>query len=688
MIPQKALRPSLRLIAPAILIALLAVSGLHASAEPFIAPNPGPGSVTIDGKWQFHLGDSLNWSNPSFDDSNWEQLASGDTWGDQTHPGYAGFAWYRRQIQIGGRGAKMALLIPPVDSAYEVYWNGRKIGECGKLPPHGWWWRHTRGVVYGLGAAPLDGVLALRVWRAPLESDEGVRWGGLRASPLIGSPAALTIRPQFAQIKAEDVMLPRFVFAGALFITGIIALLLYLRERRNLIYLWLGLMLIANFLWCMQGLSPVNYGLTNFASVCQNGLVLALQDISLWMLLLTLFGLHKRPVWKRWTIALVALYLAARAADLTLKAFWETAGAGMQAADIMAAAITALTPIYLLVIVIVGARRRASRALLPLALTVAIYGSYNMVVNASLVGIRYTHFELPWYQLNPAIPLGPYVFGIPAILNTMLFLVLLFTVTREQARERRRQMHIESEIASAHEVQDVLIPADLPAIPGFAIASVYKPAAEVGGDFYQVIPLGELEDEPRALIVLGDVSGKGLKAAMTVSLIVGTVRTLAEFTHDPAEILTRLNHRLLGRTRGGFATCTALLIEPGGRTTIANAGHLAPFRAGREIDLPGSLPLGLAANEQYESITIHLRAGETLTLLTDGVLEARTLRGELYGYDRLATLMQAQPTVQQIVDAACSFGQDDDITVLSVALTADTESRDARLELSAQIAAH
>jgi len=686
MIPRNALHPSLWSFAPAILLALLAVPGLRAATEPFIAPNPGPGSVTINGKWQFNLGDSLNWANPSFDDSNWEQLDGDDPWGDQTHPGYTGFAWYRKRIHIGGGVAKLAVLIPPVDNAYEVYWNGRKIGDFGKLPPNGWWWRHPHGVVYGLGAAPLDGVLALRVWKAPLESDEGLWRGGLRAAPLIGSPAVLTMRPNFTQMKVEDTMLPRFVLAGALFITGIIALLLYLRERRNLLHLWLGLLLIANFLWCMQGMNPVNYGLTNFVSLCQNALVLSLQDISLWMLLLTLFGLQQRPAWKRWTVALVALYLAARAVDLTLKAFWESAGPGMQAADIISAAITALTPIYMLVIVIVGVRRRASRALLPLALTAAIYGCYNMVVNTSSVGIRYTHFELPWYQLNPGIPLGPYQFGIPAILNTMLFLVLLFTVAREQSRERRRQLHIESEIASAHEVQDVLIPADLPAIPGFAISSVYKPAAEVGGDFYQVIPLGELHDEPRALIVLGDVSGKGLKAAMTVSLIVGTVRTLAEFTSDPAEILTRLNHRLLGRTRGGFATCTALLIEPNGRTTIANAGHLAPFRAGREIDIPGSLPLGLAANEQYDSVTIHLRAGETLTLITDGVLEARTPRGELYGYDRLSTLMEAQPTVQQIVDAACSFGQDDDITVLSVALMAATESRDARLELSAQIA--
>jgi len=686
MIPRKALRCYLWPIAPTVLLALLAAPGMRAYGQPFIAQNPGPGSMTIGGKWQFHLGDSLNWSNPSVDDSNWEQLNADDRWGDQTHPGYTGFAWYRKHIHLGGGAGRMAVLIPPVQDAYEVYWNGRKIGECGKLPPHGWWWRNPRGVVYGLGAAPLDGVLALRVWKAPLESGESLWRGGLRAAPLIGSPAVLTMRPTLTQMKVEDIMLPRFVFAGALFITGIIALLLYMRERSNLVYLWLGLLLVANFLWCMQGLNLVTFGLTNFAYVFQDGLVLTLQDISLWMLLLTLFGFQRRPVWKRWTVALVAVYLSARAVDLTLKAFWESAGTGMQAGDILATAIAALTPIYLLVIVSVGVRKRTSRALLPLALTTAIYGSYNIVVNASSVGIRYTHFVLPWYQLNPAIPLGPYVFGIPAILNTMLFLVLVFTVAREQARERRRQMHIEREMASAHEVQDVLIPADLPAIPGFAISSVYKPAAEVGGDFYQVIPLGGLEDKSRALILLGDVSGKGLKAAMTVALIVGTVRALAEFTDDPAEILTRLNQRLLGRTRGGFATCIALRMEPGGRAVIANAGHLAPFHAGREIDLSGSLPLGLAANEQYESITMQLRAGETLTLLTDGVLEARGPKGELYGYERLSTLMQAQPTVQQIVDAACSFGQDDDITVLSVALMANTESSDARLELSAQIA--
>jgi serine phosphatase RsbU (regulator of sigma subunit) len=298
---------------------------------------------------------------------------------------------------------------------------------------------------------------------------------------------------------------------------------------------------------------------------------------------------------------------------------------------------------------------------------------------------RFTHVTF-FDRLNPAIPLGPYVFGVPAILNAMFFLVLLFTVVRHQARERRRQVHIEGEIQSAHEIQHVLIPEEGPTIPGFSIVSVYKPAAEVGGDFYQVIPMLDPRGEPGALIVLGDVSGKGLKAAMTVSLIVGTLRTLGDFTDDPVEILRGLNQRLLGRTQGGFATCVAMRIESTGKAVIANAGHLSPFCGGREIALPGSLPLGISADVDYEPVTLDLEPDECLILFTDGVLEARNLKGELYGFARLDALMGEQPSVQQVVDSACTFGQDDDITVLSVKRIVDSEMNHAKLDLVAQIA--
>ena len=106
-------------------------------------------------------------------------------------------------------------------------------------------------------------------------------------------------------------------------------------------------------------------------------------------------------------------------------------------------------------------------------------------------------------------------------------------------------------------MQQVIIPEALPAIAGFTLTSAYKPALEVGGDFFQIIPL----TGGSTLVVLGDVSGKGLKAAMAVSLIVGAIRMVADFTISPAEILAGLNRRLHGRLRGGFGAfqpCRAL----------------------------------------------------------------------------------------------------------------------------------
>jgi hypothetical protein len=194
MIGRKAAGSSFLAIAFVSLLALLFAPVVYASGDPFIAPSPGPGVMVIEGKWQFHLGDDLSWSKAAFDDSAWEQLDADSYWGTQTHPGYTGSAWYRKQIHLTGRPSKVAVLIPPVEDAYELFWNGQKIGEFGKLPPHGWRWATPRGVVYPLGTAPLDGVLALRVWAAPLTSTDVNQVGGLFAAPLLGSPAVLTQR--------------------------------------------------------------------------------------------------------------------------------------------------------------------------------------------------------------------------------------------------------------------------------------------------------------------------------------------------------------------------------------------------------------------------------------------------------------------------------------------------------------
>ena len=128
----------------------LAADGRRASRQFSERPIPAPGSVTITGPWQFHTSDDMAWANPTLDDSHWEQIKGDDTWGAQTHPGHTGFAWYRKRIDITGADKSLAILIPPVDDAYELYWNGQKIGRYGELPPHAKWWGACHSAVYSL----------------------------------------------------------------------------------------------------------------------------------------------------------------------------------------------------------------------------------------------------------------------------------------------------------------------------------------------------------------------------------------------------------------------------------------------------------------------------------------------------------------------------------------------------------
>jgi serine phosphatase RsbU (regulator of sigma subunit) len=172
-----------------------------------------------------------------------------------------------------------------------------------------------------------------------------------------------------------------------------------------------------------------------------------------------------------------------------------------------------------------------------------------------------------------------------------------------------------------------------------------------------------------------------------VALIVGTLRTLADYTQSPAEILSRLNRRLIGRTDGGFATCLCARVDPNGSVALANAGHLSPFHNTAELPVTGSLPLGLAPDTNYDEISIHLREDDSLTFYTDGVIEAQSESGELYGFERTAVLAASNPTVEQIVDAARAFGQKDDITVLRlVRLPQTAPAHTATIRIAAQIA--
>ena len=252
---------------------------------------------------------------------------------------------------------------------------------------------------------------------------------------------------------------------------------------------------------------------------------------------------------------------------------------------------------------------------------------------------------------------------------TLGYTGLVYVSISESKRYYRSEIEkttLESEMAAAREVQRVMVPEDLPAVAGYAIESVYRPAAEVGGDFFQIIPL----KSGSSLAVIGDVSGKGLRAAMIVSMIVGMLRTLSGFTEEPAEILAELNRRLYGRVHDGFATCLVVRLDEGGRLKLATAGHLAPYINGKEVALTGSMPIGLSETESYDQTSIEMKDGDLAVLLTDGIPEARDEQGAILGFPRVEILLREGASARTIAETAQQYGQNDDLTVISIARAA------------------
>ncbi|MGH9598517.1 MAG: PP2C family protein-serine/threonine phosphatase, partial [Terracidiphilus sp.] len=168
-----------------------------------------------------------------------------------------------------------------------------------------------------------------------------------------------------------------------------------------------------------------------------------------------------------------------------------------------------------------------------------------------------------------------------------------------------------------------------------------------------------------------DVAGKGLPAAMLVSMLVGAVRGVAEYTSDPAEFLANLNERLVGRAGGVSTALIARIytqidsaIHGDCAVELACAGHLPPYLDGKEIELPGALPLGVQSGARYQTIRFRLAPGSRLTFYSDGIVEAQNQKGELFGFDRAREL--SMQSAAAIVAAAKQFGQQDDMTVVSI----------------------
>jgi PAS domain S-box-containing protein len=245
---------------------------------------------------------------------------------------------------------------------------------------------------------------------------------------------------------------------------------------------------------------------------------------------------------------------------------------------------------------------------------------------------------------------------------------------QEEAQERQR---IEQELRVARLIQQTLLPKSLPGLPGYDMAAYYQPAREVGGDFYDFL---ELEDGRLGLVV-GDVSGKGVPAAIVMAI----TRTMLHAAYrlgspTPGEILEQVNNILHPDIPPKmFVTCLVALLDSRiGRLQYANAGHDLPYvrHADGVSELRATgMPLGLMPNMSYEQKEIALKPGESILLYSDGLVEAHDQQREMFGFPRMQEFVGAHPGGASLIDFLLAelehftgeeWEQEDDIVLLTL----------------------
>jgi serine phosphatase RsbU (regulator of sigma subunit) len=216
-------------------------------------------------------------------------------------------------------------------------------------------------------------------------------------------------------------------------------------------------------------------------------------------------------------------------------------------------------------------------------------------------------------------------------------------LVRQQQQEAQERERIEQELRIARLIQQTLLPKTLPQLPSYDVAAYYQPAREVGGDFYDFMEL----DDGRLGLVVGDVTDKGVPAALVMATTRTMLRASAQRLFSPGEVLRRANDALVTDIPPNmFITCLYAILEPeSGRLVYANAGHDLPYRRTRESTAAEELratgmPLGLMPGMSYEEKEITLEGGESVLFYSDGLVEAHdpTTR-EMFGFPRLQGLV-------------------------------------------------
>lgn len=631
-----------------LLLLALTAPGLSACAQVFDMDRDRVPMAPLDGLMRFHTGDDPRWSDPGFDDSGWPLIASERSWSEQGYQDYGGFAWYRFKVILPRQHPQLGLYIPGIVTSYQVFADGQLVGSFGGFPPHATIYNLHHHIVLLPQEHGSQMEIAIRVWHWP-------RWashtgGGMTGAPRIGDAGTLNDWKMLQDKNTFWGMTARNCTALLCFLYCVAGFALFLMRRHEREYLWYGLLGFFFFA------SPLVADYASFHDVpllVESGLGGVLSGAGFFCFVMFVWVLLGRTG---------TVWVWVSAGSLALKVMMWTLPPVLDLPVWTGNSIFTLVDLPMTIgpmaMLIQGVRRRnpdARLLLVPQGLN-TLANWINDILWVILTA-GYAWAKPVWTFWNETFH-WPFPFGLYDLSIWMIVLAVLGVVVLRFARSRHEEEQLNSELEAARTVQQLLIPETAPQVPGFRIESAYKPARQVGGDFFYIRAL-----QPGGMVVVvGDVSGKGLKAAMTVNQVIGALRTMPPL--PPARILAALNRGLVGQMQGGFVTCCAARIAPDGTATFANAGHLAPYLDGREIDLPAAFPLGISADAEFEESTLTLLPHTRLTLLTDGVIEARNTRGELFGFDRTAAI-STQPAAE-IAKTAELFGQEDDITALTL----------------------
>lgn len=651
----------------AVVVSLFAITVLLVAA----VPTRQAGAQTFDASmlrqpsdlgttWLVKAGDDPAYAQANFNDSHWmvvDPNRSLKTYFTNSRPKVI---WYRLHVKVEPNQTGLGLEEWNLTSAFEIYVNGQRLLKSGSVDPY---------VPYTLGARLLaripdsaietgSFVIAMRVVNS--QSDWINAFPGYYPYNLvIGQESALRGSMWLTTIGQNAL---NWFQALAMLGLGIIALALFMAQRQQREYLWISLMALAVILHLPMQLYQLFHNLpawTAYISGC-------FDIVNIVLMTLMYLAFLRMPV-PRWIQAVLAI-----AAIGILYNSMETA----RAIGSTTSVIVSLTPELSLfagiipVLLIQHWRRgnhEAGILLFPVIVdSVSIYVGFGGFVLSNIPGVAAAAVRLQNAVFNQTV--GPFTINFGNLGGCLFALSLAIILVRRSTRIAAQQAHLETEMAAAREVQQILVPEQTDTVPGFVVESAYEPAQEVGGDFFQIMPA----PEGSMLIVIGDVAGKGLPAAMLVSVLVGAIRGVTEYTSSPAELLANLNQRLVGRVAGNLTTAVAARIYRDGAVELANAGHLPPYLDCKEVEIPGALPLGAKAGTRYETVRFLLPRGCRLTFYSDGIVEAQNAERELFGFERSRAL--ATQPVAKIVEAAKLHGQHDDMTAISIARAAAAES--------------